>query len=267
METTTGTPVQAKDQAELTTAGPNADAPVEPAAATASPSAALAALAEGKPRRGRGKSKTSSTGETAQSDNADGSEAATSDSAPKGPSIEPGVIAPSVEAILISADRPIPPAKIAESVGPSFTGRGVTDSGAIRKAVELLNETYASQGRSFRIEAVSGGLRLMTRPEYAEVLARFHGQRAQTRLSRAAIESLAIIAYKQPITRAEVEAIRGVASGEILKTLMERRLVTITGRAEELGRPMLYGTTRQFLELFGLSAIKDLPPPEEFGLR
>jgi segregation and condensation protein B len=193
------------------------------------------------------------------------------------PAIDPAAIAPSVEAILLSSDRPVPPARIAEAITPGIgkasaaLDRGKAAAPAlavsgVRAAVELLNEAYAREGRSFRIEPVSGGLRIMTRPEHAEVLARFHGQRAHTRLSRAAIESLAIIAYRQPITRAEIESIRGVASGEILKTLMERRLVTITGRAEELGRPMLYGTTRQFLETFGLASLKDLPPPEEFGL-
>jgi segregation and condensation protein B len=252
------TTAQAKVQAAPTSPGSQ----VEPTGQPAAPSAALEAAAQAKPRRGRGpRDTTAESPETAQN--------ATSSPAPqpKGPSIDPALITASVEAILISVDRPIPPAKIADAIAPSFSDRGQADAAAIRGAVELLNQTYASQGRSFRIEPVSGGLRLMSRPEYAEVLARFHGQRAQTRLSRAAIETLAIIAYKQPITRAEIEAIRGVASGEILRTLMERRLVTITGRAEELGRPMLYGTTRQFLELFGLAAIKDLPPPEEFGLR
>lgn len=258
METTADSTAQAKVQAD-----PAADR-VE--ASPTPPSAILEAVSEAKPRRGRGSRSRPTATESPDSQ----TEAAAPDearAAPKGPSIEAALIAPCVEAVLISADRPVPPSKVADAVAPSFEGRGATDAAAIRRAVDLLNENYVRDGRSFRIEPVSGGLRLMTRPEYAEVLARFHGQRAQTRLSRAAIESLAIIAYKQPITRAEIESIRGVASGEILRTLMERRLVTITGRAEELGRPMLYGTTRQFLELFGLSAIKDLPPPEEFGLR
>jgi segregation and condensation protein B len=195
---------------------------------------------------------------------------------PQIPDLNLAAIAPAVEAILLSSDRPVPPARIAEAIAPATArasaalaagaDRPVLSVSTIRAAVDLLNEAYTREGRSFRIEPVSGGLRIMTRPEHAEVLARFHGQRAHTRLSRAAIESLAIIAYRQPITRAEIESIRGVASGEILKTLMERRLVTITGRAEELGRPMLYGTTRQFLETFGLASLKDLPPPEEFGL-
>lgn len=184
----------------------------------------------------------------------------------KGSSAPPDVaaIAPSLEAILLSTDRAVPAARLAEVLGATFPA--ITTAG-LKQVVEHLNEAYSRDGRSFRIEPVSGGLRIMTLPQYADVLARFHGQRAQTRLSRPAIETLAIIAYKQPITRAEIEAIRGVASGEILKTLMERRLVTIAGRAEELGRPMLYATTRQFLEVFGLASLKDLPPPEEFGLK
>ena len=179
------------------------------------------------------------------------------------PEPDPASIAPSLEAILISADRPIAPSKLAEALAP--THPGVVGS-TIKAAVELLNAAYAEHGRAFAIEPVSGGLRIMTRPEHADVLARFHGQRAQTRLTRAAVETLAIVAYQQPITRAKIERIRGVACGEVLKTLIERRMVTIVGRAEELGRPMLYGTTRQFLESFGLASLKDLPPPAEFAL-
>jgi segregation and condensation protein B len=103
----------------------------------------------------------------------------------------------------------------------------------------------------------------MTLPEHAETLAEFHRSRLPGKLSRAAVETLAIIAYKQPITRAQLEAIRGVSCGEVLKSLMERRIVTIKGRAEELGRPMLYGTTKQFLDQFGLASINDLPTPAE----
>ena len=106
---------------------------------------------------------------------------------------------------------------------------------------------------------------MMTRAEHASVIAAMHRTRASTRLSKPALETLAIIAYRQPITRAELEAIRGVACGEVVRSLMERKMVKITGRAEELGRPMLYGTTRQFLDTFGLSNLKDLPKPEEFA--
>jgi len=125
--------------------------------------------------------------------------------------------------------------------------------------VKSLNEEYEKTGRSFRVEAVSGGFRVMTLPKFSTQIAALHRRQASSKLSKAGVETLAIIAYKQPITRAELEAIRGVACGEVLKSLMDRRLVTIKGRAEELGRPMLYGTTKTFLDHFGLASIKDLP--------
>ncbi|MFG0285017.1 MAG: SMC-Scp complex subunit ScpB [Phycisphaerales bacterium JB039] len=163
-----------------------------------------------------------------------------------------------VEAILLTTERPLAPAKVAEALAPWL---GEADNGPkqVAEAVERLNSDYARAGRAFRIEQVAGGYRAMTVPELAPALAGFHRARMAAKLSRAAIETLAIVAYRQPITRAQLEAIRGVGCGEVLRTLMERRLVTITGRAEELGRPMLYGTTRTFLDTFGLSNLKDLP--------
>lgn len=170
-----------------------------------------------------------------------------------------------VEAILLSVDRPIPVAKILEPLGPVL---GVqVDAAGVEAAIERLNKAYDEHGRAFRVEPVSGGYRLMTRPEYAPVIAAMHRARASTRLSRSALETLAIIAYRQPMTRAELEAIRGVACGEVLRSLLDRKMIKITGRAEELGRPMLYGTTPQFLDAFGLASIKDLPKPEELADR
>lgn len=187
-----------------------------------------------------------------------------------------------IEAVLLSVDRPVSAIRLAEALGlldeqaadaaaareEAGDGGRAAKAGSplakVRAAVELLNQQYEQTGRSFRIEAVAGGFRVMTLPRFAPVIENFLGKRERTSLSRPAVETLAIIAYKQPITRAQLEAIRGVACGEVLKTLMERRLVTMTGRAEELGRPMLYGTTRQFLEAFGLSGLKDLPSPAEF---
>jgi segregation and condensation protein B len=134
----------------------------------------------------------------------------------------------------------------------------------VASAVASLNEEYERSGRSFRVESVSGGYRVMTLPAHAKAVAALAGERDTAKLSRPGVETLAIIAYRQPVTRAELEAIRGVACGEVLRSLMERRLVAIVGRAEELGRPMLYGTTRHFLEAFGLSSLKDLPTPAEF---
>jgi segregation and condensation protein B len=170
-----------------------------------------------------------------------------------------------VEAILLSVDRPIPVAKIAEPIAPVL---GVEVGGAqIEAAIAALNDEYDARGRAFRIEPVSGGYRLMTRPEHAPVIAAMHRARATTRLSRPALETLSIIAYRQPVTRAELEAIRGVACGEVLRSLLDRKMIKIVGRAEELGRPMLYGTTPQFLDAFGLANIKDLPTPEELADR
>jgi segregation and condensation protein B len=156
----------------------------------------------------------------------------------------------------------------AKAVGQATEDTESTDersSGAtaVREAIGRLNSAYQETGRSFRIELVAGGYRVMTLPRFAKAIAAFQGGRSRTTLSHAALETLAIISYKQPITRARLEAIRGVACGEILRSLIDRRLVTVAGRAEELGRPILYATTKRFLETFGLSSLKDLPTMEE----
>jgi segregation and condensation protein B len=165
-----------------------------------------------------------------------------------------------VEAVLLSVDRPVTGARLAEALGA--VGMDASEA-AIGEAVAELNAEYERTGRSFRIEPVAAGYRFMTLPEHAGAIAAFQKARSTGRLSRASLESLAIVAYEQPITRAKLESIRGVACGEVLRTLIDRKLITITGRAEELGRPMLYGTTRQFLDAFGLSSIRDLPSAEE----
>ena len=137
----------------------------------------------------------------------------------------------------------------------------------ISEAVELLNEVYERTHRSFRISLVAGGYRMMTGAAHALAVSTLHGLGARQKLSKSAVETLAIIAYKQPVTRATLEAIRGVACGEVLKTLLERRLITIAGRAEELGRPILYGTSKAFLEAFGLANLRDLPSPAELSAK
>lgn len=182
------------------------------------------------------------------------------DDAP-GDALDPEALDAAVEAILIAADRATPAPRIAEAVGLS-----APPGPAIAAAVERLNEHYDRTARAFRIERVAGGYRIMTRPQHARVVGALKGARNAGRLSKAAVETLAIIAYKQPITRARLEEIRGVACGEVLRSLLERRLITITGRAEELGRPMLYGTTKQFLEAFGLASVRDLPTVAELGV-
>ncbi len=170
---------------------------------------------------------------------------------------------PGIEAMLVSSDRPLKASALVDAISVHLD-RPI-NSKIIAQAMAMLNEQYDEHNRAFRIEEISGGYRLMTRPEHAPIVAAMHRSRATTRLSKPALETLSIIAYRQPITRAELEAIRGVAAGEVVRTLMDRRLVKITGRAEELGRPMLYGTTRQFLDTFGLASVKDLPKPEELA--
>lgn len=180
-----------------------------------------------------------------------------------------------VEAVVMTADRPLGERKIASILDLLADARDVDDAAdddgsvgpgpvaSIRDAIEALNADYEAANRSFRIERVAGGLQVLTLPAYAADIARLKGVRQQSRLSQAALETLAIIAYRQPILRADLESIRGVASGEVLRGLMERRLVRIAGRAEEVGRPMLYGTTREFLEVFGLATLDDLPQAKE----
>jgi segregation and condensation protein B len=160
-----------------------------------------------------------------------------------------------VEALLISADRPLTDSRIAGLIG--ISGKGAAKS--ISKAIDELNHSYSEHNRSFRIERLAGGWQILTLPQFGPVLNRLHTDRQQSKLSQPALETLAIIAYRQPIMRAEVEAIRGVATGEVLRGLLERRLIKIVGRAEELGRPMLYGTTKEFLKVFGLASLDDMP--------
>lgn len=160
-----------------------------------------------------------------------------------------------VEAVLMAAESPLTPAKIA-SIVESGTGRDV------KKHIQALNADYDAIGLSFRIEEVAGGFQILTRPEYNHWLTKLLRVRQETKLTPAAMETLAIVAYKQPCTRAEVEAIRGVAAGEMINRLREMNIVKIAGRAEDLGRPLLYGTTKKFLEVFGLPSLEDLPQVE-----
>jgi segregation and condensation protein B len=160
------------------------------------------------------------------------------------------------EAVLFASDEPLSVERLAGIVG---TG-SVRD---IRKCIENLNEKYERGDFAFRIEQIAGGYQMMTLGRYNHWLKKLLRARTDTKLSQAALETLAIIAYKQPVMRADIEAVRGVAAGEVIRGLMYKGLVKIVGRAEVLGRPMLYGTTKRFLEVFGLNTIKDLPKVEE----
>ena len=171
---------------------------------------------------------------------------------------DPAALAPLVEAALVSAERALPAGRLAEALGLEHTA-------PVHEAVERLNAAYRREGRAFRVEPVAGGYRVMTLPAHAGFLASLHRGRSSGRLSPAALETLAVVAYRQPVLRAELESIRGAACGEVLRSLMERHLVRIAGRAEEVGRPILYGTTPRFLEAFGLVSLADLPEAEGLG--
>ena len=151
-----------------------------------------------------------------------------------------------LEAILFSTDVPLSAGKLAEIVGMDSTK-------PIKDCIEQLNRGYQQRQAAYRIEERAGGYQLLTLPQYADYIERLVKKKDEGRLTPAGLETLAIVAYKQPLTRASIEAIRGVACGEVLRSLMEHNLVKIVGRAEEVGRPMLYGTTRYFLEVFGLA--------------
>ena len=161
-----------------------------------------------------------------------------------------------IEAVLFASDAPVAPQRLVEILG---TG----DARSIRGIVAGLNETYEQQQMSFRIESLAGGYQMLTLPAFRPWLMRLGKVQERQRLSPASLETLAIVAYKQPVLRADVEAIRGVQCGEMLNRLREMGLVRIVGRAEDVGRPILYGTTRRFLEVFGLADLKDLPQVEE----
>jgi segregation and condensation protein B len=161
-----------------------------------------------------------------------------------------------IECILFASGEPVRPEHLAEAaqVPPEI----------VAAALGILRAEFA--GRGLEVQAVAGGYQLATRPAYAEAVRRYLGAAAREPLSQAALETLAIIAYRQPITRPEVDALRGVRSDYILERLEERRLIHVVGRKETVGRPMLYATTDAFLRHFGLGALADLPPLEQFGL-
>ena len=135
---------------------------------------------------------------------------------------------------------------------------GLADGTKARTLVRALNQRYDAEGSAFRVEEVAGGFQLMTRSKFAPWLRRLHSA-PEVRLSAPAMETMAVVAYRQPVLRAEIEAIRGVQSGEILRQLIERDFVRIAGRSDDLGRPFLYGTTKQFLQVFGLRHLDELP--------
>jgi len=177
----------------------------------------------------------------------------------------PSTLKALVEGLVFAAKEPLSARQIKaiyEGDPREATGRTI-DPATIRTIVDELNQEYIKGDRPYRILTIAGGYQFATLPEYAEWLGKLYKEQARRRLSQSGVETLAIIAYKQPITKSEIEKIRGVNCDYVLKTLLEKDLVTITGRAETVGRPLLYGTTREFLKHFGLSDVTDLPRPRE----
>lgn len=157
-----------------------------------------------------------------------------------------------LEAVLLLADEPLAARRLADAAG-------LADATEARALVERLKTLYDADRSAFQVEEIAGGYQLLTRTEYHPWLTRLKRTGHEVRLAAAALETLAVIAYKQPVMRAEVEKVRGVACGEVIRQLMEKGLVRVAGRHDSLGRPQLYGTTKTFLRAFGLNSLADLP--------
>ena len=157
-----------------------------------------------------------------------------------------------LEAVLFLAREPLSTRKLAKLAK-------LADGTEARTLLKDLAKRYEQQARALQVVEVAGGAQLLTRPQLADWIRRLHGESRENRLSTTALETLSVVAYRQPVLRAEIEAIRGVQCGEILRVLLERDLLRIVGRADELGRPYLYGTTKKFLQVFGLRRLEDLP--------
>ena len=170
-----------------------------------------------------------------------------------------------VEALLFATDEPLTLQQLSDIIAslPEEGRPGRVTGDRLVTTIEELNRSYEETHRAFRIVKVAGGYQFGTRPEYGVWLGAMLREKAKRKLSVPALESLAVIAYKQPVTKPELEAIRGVNADYIMRSLLERNLITIVGRAATPGRPLLYGTTREFLKHFGLNDLADLPKPRE----
>ncbi len=157
-----------------------------------------------------------------------------------------------LEAVLFLADAPLTTKRMVDVAK-------LTNADQCRELLERLNELYDAEGSPFRVEQIASGHQLLTRPEYSHWLGRVHQRNVELKLTPPTLETLTIIAYRQPITRADVEAIRGVQCADVIKQLMERQLIRIGGEEDSLGRPYLYETTRQFLQYMGIRRIDQLP--------
>jgi segregation and condensation protein B len=176
---------------------------------------------------------------------------------PTGPSFPANDLIAAVEAVLFAAAEPVQPKEIAAAFS-------VATESEVAAAIDALRERYATGPGGLTVEQVAGAFRLATKPEVGAMVRQFFRQRNRTRLSPAALETLAIIAYRQPVTAPEIQAMRGVDPSGALKSLLEKSMVRILGRKKVVGNPLLYGTTKQFLVHFALNQLEDLPSIEEF---
>lgn len=164
-----------------------------------------------------------------------------------------------LEAALFASSRPIPLDEL-KTLDPEAS------PAAVAMALDELRECYEQQGHGVELVELAGGWQILTRPEYTEIIERAQLASRPHRLSSAALETLALIAYRQPISRADIEEIRGVSVGGMLKTLLERGLIEVVGRGDGMGRPLLYGTTPVFLEQFALRHLGELPRADELAV-
>ncbi|MGA7837901.1 MAG: SMC-Scp complex subunit ScpB [Ignavibacteriaceae bacterium] len=168
-----------------------------------------------------------------------------------------------IEALIFSSDESLSGSEIIKAIKGIDGEETEISSSDIEKCVNEINASYEGNNISYRILSIADGYLFATRPEYAKYVGYLSSEKSKRRLSQAALETLAIVAYKQPITKPELESIRGVNSDYILNTLLEKNLIAIKGRAETIGRPLLYATTEEFLKFFALNKLSDLPKPRE----
>ncbi len=164
-----------------------------------------------------------------------------------------------IEATLFASQTPLTPMEISRA-------DDALDVIAVRAALQVLRERYDAEDHAFQVYQLGDGYQILTRPEFAPYLERFDSVPRPPTLSRAALETLAIVAYRQPIGRIEIEEIRGVATTSVLRTLQDWELIQVTGRGDGLGRPLLYGTAQQFLDHFGFQSLKELPEPTDLPI-
>ncbi|MEN8191810.1 MAG: SMC-Scp complex subunit ScpB [Bacteroidota bacterium] len=168
-----------------------------------------------------------------------------------------------IEALIFSSDDPITSQEIIRAIQEIDGNDTAISQKEVEETIDLLNEEFSDDDKSFSIVRIANGFAFATKQEYGKYVGFLSSVSSKRRLSQAALETLSIVAYKQPITKPEIESIRGVNSDYMLNTLLEKKLVTIKGRSETVGRPLLYVTTDEFLIYFGLNKITDLPKPRE----